>query len=403
MHLIKYTFLIIQFFLVNLIFANQNIDSLIHLADRCDSDSHKIHLYIEITNAYLKQDPVLAGSYANELSKLLLLSQSDNSLPKNYSRELIETNILELPYTEMQEFSTLSKQKIKNQRFIILLSVTAFTLLSITSFAMFKYMKEQQKHNNELKDGYKQLARKNTALLRREKELKEVVTSKNKLFSIIAHDIKNPLYAMLRLGDIMADKYDLHSDEQRKQYLKHLNQAGKEIVTLTENLLSWSRYQLGSIKFNPVNFPIAEAVNFAMGIFRHMADLKEIKLTLQVHPTHMVYADFSMTMIVIRNITNNAIKFTPRGGEVKIISTDIDTHIKLEVIDNGVGIPSDKVENLFQIERGTTQPGTEGEKGSGLGLTICKEFVSRNKGKTGVKSKINKGSNFWFTVPKIKN
>lgn len=291
---------------------------------------------------------------------------------------------------------------IKAQRITLFLFILVAIVTSVLSFILFRFFKQQRTLGAELKERHKRLTRKNTTLLKREKELHESNETKSKLFSIIAHDIKNPLYAMLRLGDMLEDKYDKHSDEKRKEYLHYLNQAGKELVNLTENLLSWSRYQLGNIKYNPNYFSVLEAVEFAVGFFRHMASLKEVELKIKIPTSHMVYGDMSMIILVIRNLANNAVKFTKRNGSIEITSVDELDHIKISVIDNGVGISRELLQKLFLIEKGVSKFGTEGEKGSGLGLALCKEFVLKNKGKIGVKSKVGVGSEFWFTLPKNK-
>jgi two-component system sensor histidine kinase/response regulator len=327
------------------------------------------------------------------------IHNEDYKRKQAYFQNYFELDKKQSQLASLQKDTLLSHQKIRSQRLIIFISILSLILALALSIIFFIYLREHREYNRELKNRHKQLTRKNTMLLKREKELNESNESKNKLFSIIAHDIKNPLYAMLRLADVLEDKYDQHDHDKRKEYLRHLNQAGKEMVNLTENLLSWSRYQLGNIQFNPNYFPLVEAVNFAMGIFRHMADLKEINLDVKVHPSHMVYADFSMIMIVIRNITNNAIKFTNRKGTIEISSVQELDNIKMTIKDNGVGMDSSTIDKLFIVEKGVSRLGTEGEKGSGLGLTICKEFVERNQGEIGVNSVLGKGSSFWFSIP----
>ncbi len=296
----------------------------------------------------------------------------------------------------------LSQQKIRSQKIIISLIIGSLLLFLVFSYIFFRLNRSYQKLNKELQERNKRMAHKNTILLKNEKELKEINESKNVLFSIVAHDIKNPLYSMLRLADVLEDKYEKHSDEKRKNYLKMLNLAGKELASLIENLLSWSRFQLGSIKYQPTPFTIEDACNFATGFFKHMADLKEIDLSLDIKSSYMVYADFSMIMLVIRNITNNAIKYTQRKGNIKICATESGDYIRLEIADNGIGMDKNTLNKLFHINKGTSRLGTEGEKGTGLGLTICKEFISKNKGEFGVNSEPGQGSTFWFTVPKLK-
>lgn len=347
--------------------------------------------------------------FASVIAKCNTSIESENSYALNSDSLHQTSSDYSLTSTEIyNELDMLHKnevflaQKIKSQRIIIALSIIAFLMASVISIVLFRFYKQQRLLGKELNERHKKIAKKNTSLLKREKELSEANEAKSKLFSIIAHDIKNPLYAMLRLGDMLEDKYEKHSDAKRKEYLRYLNQAGKELVNLTENLLSWSRYQLGNIKYKPNYFSVTEAVDFAVGFFRHMASMKGVKLFVDIPASHMVYGDMSMVILVIRNLANNAVKFTKRNGSIKITSIDETDHIKISVIDNGVGIAENQLQKLFLIEKGTSKIGTEGEKGSGLGLALCKEFVEKNKGSVGVKSTFGIGSEFWFTLPKQK-
>ena len=287
---------------------------------------------------------------------------------------------------------------INNIEFTLIVSLLLNIVLIVTLILLYRlYLKDKRRLNTRQ---YKTRSS-NTELHSEQDELKEFNESKSKLFSIIAHDIRSPLHAILRLADFILDKYDAHSDTKRKSYLILLNQAGKELVNLIENLLSWSRYRIGNLPFNPTVFPFIEAVNFSMGILRPMAEHKKINIEIDVNPFHIVKADFSMTSFVIRNITNNAVKFTYEGGTIKIASYIQGDFIKVEITDTGTGIDKELVNNLFILEKAVSRKGTHGEKGSGLGLPLCKEFVEKNGGDITVESEPGKGSKFLFTLKRI--
>ena len=384
--------------------ARLYIDTAVTCANKSENnvslkDSYLAYFELDTANSdyerallsYMKYSAIKDSLHKEDLTHKLTQFQSFYELDKKDSQ-------LEM----LQRSENLFAQKIRSQRIIIFLTIVVAVLATVLSFILFYYFKQQRTLSRELKEKHKNITRKNTTLLKREKELSEANESKSKLFSIIAHDIKNPLYAMLRLGDMLEDKYDKHSDEKRKEYLKYLNQAGRELVNLTENLLSWSRYQLGNIKYNPNYFSVVESVEFAVGFFRHMASLKDIDLQIKVPVSHMVYGDMSMVILVMRNLANNAVKFTNRKGCIQIVSEERIDDIKISIIDNGIGISKEQLKKMFVIEIGASQMGTEGEKGSGLGLALCKEFVEKNKGTIGVESKSKVGSRFWFTLPKEK-
>lgn len=333
------------------------------------------------------QDSVRSESFENKLAAYQIRYQLDKK---------------EADLNELEQNNALTSKKIKNQRLIITTVLLALIIISILSIRLLYFLKTTRKYKNLFKEKNKKLSHKNTSLLKSEKELKELNDSKNKLFSIIAHDIKSPLYAMIRMADVLIDKYELHDDEKRKNYIRLLNQSGKELINLTENLLGWSRYQIGNIPYRPTYFPFIESINFAMGISQHLAEQKDIEIIIKVPETAIVFADFSMTSTIIRNIINNAVKFTPQNGEIIITLKDFLDYVKIEFSDTGIGMDSKTKENVFKIEEKISRPGTAGEKGSGLGLALCKEFVERNNGDIGVNSTEGKGSTFWFTLSKQK-
>lgn len=293
-----------------------------------------------------------------------------------------------------------TRKKVHTQRIIILSSIVVLIIISILSFHLFYYLRLNRMYKNSFKEKNKRLASKNTTLLKREKELLDLNDSKNKLFSIIAHDIKSPLYSMIRLADLLIDKYDNHDDIKRKNYLGLLNDTGKELANMIENLLSWSRYQIGNIPFRPNYFPVIEAFNFTLGISKHLANQKQIEIVINVPEHTLVFGDFSMISTVIRNMLTNAIKYTPDKGRIEVNLQDSLDYVKINIIDNGIGMDAGLIQKIFSVEEKTSRKGTAGEKGTGLGLALCKEFVEKNGGQIGVKSKVNEGSTFWFTLKK---
>jgi signal transduction histidine kinase len=222
---------------------------------------------------------------------------------------------------------------------------------------------------------------------------------KDKFFSIIAHDLKNPIGSFLNLSEVMFRTFDDFSREEMKEFIEALYESSQNLFKLLDNLLTWSRAQTGKIDFNPENFNLYAIVDSNLSLFKLNAENKKIKLTNNLNPGTYVFADINMINTVIRNLVSNSLKFTNEGGEIKAHSKIHGDMLEISVTDTGIGM-SEKIKNkLFRIDTHHTSVGTSNEKGTGLGLILCKEFVNRNGGDIRVESEVGKGSTFSFTVP----
>ena len=240
------------------------------------------------------------------------------------------------------------------------------------------------------------------ALRDSERKLQELNASKAKFFSIIAHDIKNPLGAIVGFSDLLMKHYKELMEKDKIEYIKDINLSSKQLLNLLENLLEWSRSQTGKLQLSPDIFDLSYIINSCITLLQTNAESKNIRLFSEVKKGMKVFVDVETITTVIRNLITNAIKFTNFGGEVKITAQDIEDYIQVEINDNGVGINEDDISKLFRIDVSYSTQGTAGEKGTGLGLILCKEFIKKNSGKIWVESQIGKGSTFKFTLPKFR-
>lgn len=230
-------------------------------------------------------------------------------------------------------------------------------------------------------------------------ELQESNASKDKFFSIIAHDLKSPFTALIGFTDLLLDEiYDLDTDEI-VSYLTRINKSSRKIYNLLENLLTWARHQSGRLEYNPEKHNLWEIVDQTKSLNRATALSKSIKITNSVSKNIFVFADLNMLDTTIRNLISNAIKFTPQGGAIAISAKKTGSKIAVSVKDSGVGIAKKFIDVIFNKETNRTTIGTSEEKGTGLGLLICSEFVHKNGGEISVQSELGKGSTFTFTVP----
>jgi signal transduction histidine kinase len=240
----------------------------------------------------------------------------------------------------------------------------------------------------------------NQQLQASEENLKQLNATKDKFFSIISHDLKNPFTSLLSISELMATDYKNLDEDEKEHGIKGVHDSATRIYNLLENLLTWARSQTGKITYNPACFDIKEVVDDNMMLHKEQAAKKHLSLEYSGTASILAHGDAAMISTVIRNLLSNAIKFTPDGRTIRIMVEEIEGKWKISIKDQGVGISKENQGKIFQIEKKYKTEGTSGEKGTGLGLLICKEFVEKNGGTLVVESKEGEGSTFSFTVPK---
>ena len=236
-------------------------------------------------------------------------------------------------------------------------------------------------------------------LKRYSEELHELNKSKDKFFSIIAHDLRSPFYGLMGLTDILKSEYgDLPPDET-KAYLDELYSSTSNLYTLIENLLEWSRIQSGSMTFQPEEIDFKELMEEVISVLNQTAQLKSISIKNHINNCLMIHGDRAMIRSLMQNLISNAIKFTHEAGSINISCSKINNEkIEVKVKDTGVGISKDKISKLFRIDENTSSPGTNKEKGTGLGLLLCSEIVEMHGSTINVSSEIGKGTYFSFAL-----
>jgi signal transduction histidine kinase len=239
----------------------------------------------------------------------------------------------------------------------------------------------------------------NEKLALSEKELKTIVQTKDKLFNIIAHDLKSPFTALLGLTEILSTQSDGLSTNQVVKYGNLIHEASSKLLNLIENLLHWSSSQTGKISLSPSTISLFTLANEAISILELQAKSKGVAIKNNIPPELTTFADSNTISTVIRNLTSNALKFSNPGGYINIIAKTSGKSILVSIEDNGVGISPSNIEKLFKLEESFSTKGTGQEVGTGLGLIVCKEFVEKNGGEISVKSKLNYGTTFTFTLP----
>jgi two-component system, sensor histidine kinase and response regulator len=230
-------------------------------------------------------------------------------------------------------------------------------------------------------------------------ELKQLSATKNKIFSIIAHDLRSPFNALLGYSELLMNNVRGYDSAKIENFAQNMNTVSKNAYDLLNNLLEWTSLQTGRLNAHMVKTDPVDIVNEIVQLCESVAISKGIQLQSALHHRGCVSADKQMLKTVLRNLIMNSLKFTHAGGSVIIETHTAKSFIQFSVTDTGTGIEPEFIDTLFMIDNNLSMDGTEGEKGTGLGLIICKEFVEKHGGKIWVESQIGKGSSFRFTIP----
>ncbi|MFQ3579660.1 MAG: two-component regulator propeller domain-containing protein, partial [Bacteroidales bacterium] len=231
-------------------------------------------------------------------------------------------------------------------------------------------------------------------------ELRELNNTKNKLFSIIAHDLKNPINILMGFASMLHNNYITLTETKKTKYIKQIAEASKNIFQQLEQLLDWAMTQSNRLTPQPENFDIATVINDSLVLLSDMFLNKKIIHCTSNAVSHYGYADVGMISTVVRNLITNALKFTNHGGTITVTTCEKNDMIEVSMVRSIVGMSEEQCKKLFKVTDGKTTHGTNNEKGTGLGLVICKEFVEKNGGEIHVQSKPGQGSRFTFTIPR---
>ncbi|WP_457619084.1 tetratricopeptide repeat-containing sensor histidine kinase [Lutibacter sp.] len=229
--------------------------------------------------------------------------------------------------------------------------------------------------------------------------LRLINKTKDKFFSIIAHDLKNPFNSIKGFTELMIENSNEYDEEKKLKFLKIIKGSTLKASSLLNNLLIWANSQSGNLEFNPQKVELIQVVSNVISLLEIQAINKDIEIIDNIEKNLFVLADRNMLATILRNLISNAIKFTNQNGKIEISTIKQDSFVEISVKDNGVGILESEVKNLFNIEVKNSNVGTANEQGSGLGLILCKDFVEKHGGKIWVESTINEGTEFKFTIP----
>jgi len=232
-----------------------------------------------------------------------------------------------------------------------------------------------------------------------ELRLIELNATKDKFFSIIAHDLKSPFNSIIGFSEHLVEKVNEKNYHKIDEIAGVILNSSNSAMNLLTNLMTWSHLETGRMPFNPEYFDIATIVGEVLSLIKPTSEHKSIVIENEISTNAQVFADKEMIATVLRNLITNSLKFTEIGGRIKISSVSKNNRLTVSIIDNGIGISKERIDKLFTINENYSTPGTQKEKGTGLGLILCKEFIDKNNGEIWVESSVGVGSSFRFSLP----
>lgn len=291
-------------------------------------------------------------------------------------------------YIELKDLKQINP--VRFIKFYIIVFLFSFILSHV-----FATLREQKLESQKLfEESKKQLEEQN-------KELQNAIDSKNTFFSIISHDLRNPIQVVIGYTGMLIDNYEQMEIAEIKEYFLDIELATDTLLKLLENLLDWSRCQTGNISFRPQMISVDKLINTAIATVRVNAKQKKILICTSLPPKMVMFGDFNMITTVLRNIMTNSIKFTPEEGRLTVNVSPLGTdEIEIEIHDTGVGMSEEECDKLFDLNTKFSKSGTNGEKGTGLGLILSSEFLRRNGGSIKVSSTLGQGTTFKIRLPR---
>ena len=268
---------------------------------------------------------------------------------------------------------------------------------------MLKYLSEIKQSKNTLEMKTLELSILNNKLNESEEELRVLNASKDKFFSVVAHDLRTPFCAILGLAEFLSSEFENVSEQELKNIAESLVKSSKSTLNLLENLLQWGGVKTKRIEFNPEPINLTSLIHRMLEQYKNNALSKNISLDFKKPSQIKVYADLNMVETVFRNLISDAIKFTYEGGKVIVSAGEKNGFAEINIVDNSMGMDSETISRLFRTDQNISIPATKNENDSGFGLILCKEFIEMNRGEFFVESEAENGSVLRFTLPLFGN
>jgi len=367
----------------------------------------EIHLFLAsflATNAInLQQFPYFSPSFIGFILFPLLAALFDLSIRFHAMIAFVEIILVNFILSVINPEILLPPQNPSTNLLNLIGSIFTLTTASVLAYLLYNeniIVKNQEiERSKQLEDVLHTLKNSINKIKKQKKELETLNATKDRFFTIISHDLKNPFNTILGFADFMRSD---DVDSQSKTMMANiLYQSAESAYNLLNNLLEWSKSQMNRIDFIPEPLNLNLLCNGCIKVCKINAQKKGITITNQIKDDINIYADPNLFNTIMRNLISNAVKFTPLNGSVIIDAKRMDTNIEISITDDGIGMTKNQINNLFRIDKKESRSGTANEKGTGLGLLLCKEFVEKHNGQIWVESEVSKGSTFYFSIPAV--
>ena len=333
----------------------------------------------------------------SEMNDSVMATQNTNRLAE--MKVKFDTDYIESENKLLKKDNEIHLLELNRQKNIMNYWVAFSILILALAILSFRQFRLKKRTNNLLENKNNQLKDANIKLINSELNLKELNATKDKFFSIIAHDLKNPFQSLLGFSETLHNNLDQLKNEEINEYSRLIFESSQNLYNLLGNLLQWAKTQLGSLKLSPGNVNVYDSLDDVLSLLNPTAKNKNINIINLIGKNTYAFADKHVVSSVFRNLISNAIKFTNQGGEIKISSKELNNRLTISVLDNGNGISKENINKLFRIDQDYSTKGTENESGTGLGLILCKELIIQSNGEIYVESTLGKGSDFQFVLP----
>ncbi|SNR73642.1 Signal transduction histidine kinase [Lutibacter agarilyticus] len=360
------------------------LDNLKFLADAYEA----IGETTEALKVYKQHDVVKDSLYSYDKDKKVQLFNALNKLEETY-----------YTISDLSSKNEIAQLKYKNEKKISYFLIIAIVVFAFLLVLLIHQQTSKKKAYNLLEFRNFQINKMNDEIQEQRDYLNQLNKTKDKFFSIIAHDLKNPFNSIKGFTELLIDNSGEYEEEKQLKFLKIIKDSTIKASMLLNNLLIWANSQSGNLTYIPKKIELVRQVMDVTSLLEIQAIKKEIEIYNNVDHNLSVKADENMLNTILRNLISNAIKFTNPKGEIRVLSKVQNDMVEISITDNGVGISNEDIENVFNIEVKNTNIGTANEQGSGLGLILCKDFVEKHGGKIWVNSEINVGTEFIFTLP----
>lgn len=337
----------------------------------------------QINQAYLYQKKYIA------ISDSIFSEESIAKIAEAQAQ--YEINAKEKQILNLRNEKIIQDAKIKQQQYLGYFLALSLVFIGIIALSFYRNHQQQKKINLLLRE-------KNQEINQQKQELEKMNKAKDKFFSIVAHDLKSPINSLKGFTNMLANYAQEMNPLEIKKIALELQHSVSHTLELTDNLLTWARLQMENITYKPTTIDLEKVTNEQMRLLQPAAQAKANQIEIHIPTNLKVVADIDHLHFILRNLINNAIKFT-QNGKIELRAEVKDGKVQIAVKDTGVGMPPDFIPHIFDVEHKSSTKGTAGEKGTGLGLPLCKEFIEKNGGEIWVESTPNQGSTFFFTLP----